>query len=261
MRRVVRGVQQARDARYSLLRGYFHGRDDEEDMLERDSVRLRSISLGAQASSVGRRLGALGLAQMGVEVTAVRRRGIRAFDPQDDTVLEPGDIACRGAGHRRTEAAGRLGRSGALDPLDPLGRQLPGARATGTRRADRPVAAAACRGEGGVSTQPGGRSRSTAAASSERIGTRGSAGMRPSPCSIRYRRQHTRRKDEKFATSPRWAASSSYSRAISWLTLMPSRCASSASTSQNSFPAGCWWPRHAGAASATGIRRTPGWPG
>ncbi|AOY98592.1 potassium transporter [Cupriavidus sp. USMAHM13] len=92
MRRVVRGVQQARDARYSLLRGYFHGRDDEEDMLERDSVRLRSISLGAQASSVGRRLGALGLAQMGVEVTAVRRRGIRAFDPQDDTVLEPGDI-------------------------------------------------------------------------------------------------------------------------------------------------------------------------
>jgi len=92
MRRVVRGVQQARDARYSLLRGYFHGRDDEEDMVERDSVRLRSISLGMQASSVGRRLGALGLEQLGVEVTAVRRRGIRAFDPQTDTVLEPGDI-------------------------------------------------------------------------------------------------------------------------------------------------------------------------
>ena len=59
-------------------------------MLERDSVRLRSISLGAQASSVGRRLRWAGAD--GVEVTAVRRRGIRAFDPQDDTVLEPGDI-------------------------------------------------------------------------------------------------------------------------------------------------------------------------
>ncbi|GAB7544421.1 monovalent cation:proton antiporter-2 (CPA2) family protein [Cupriavidus sp. CuC1] len=92
MRRVVRGVQEARDARYSLLRGYFHGRDDEEDMVERESVRLHSISLGPEATSVGRRLGALGLDRIGVEVTAVRRRGIRAFDPEPDTVLEPGDI-------------------------------------------------------------------------------------------------------------------------------------------------------------------------
>lgn len=92
MRRVVRGVQQARDARYSLLRGYFHGRDDEEDMIERDSVRLHSLSLGLDATAVGRRLGTLGLEHIGVEVTAVRRRGIRAFDPQPDTVLEPGDI-------------------------------------------------------------------------------------------------------------------------------------------------------------------------
>ncbi len=92
MRRVVRGVQEARDARYSLLRGYFHGRDDEEDMVERESVRLHSISLGPEATSVGRRLGALGLDIIGVEVTAVRRRGIRAFDPEPDTVLEPGDI-------------------------------------------------------------------------------------------------------------------------------------------------------------------------
>lgn len=92
MRRVVRGVQQARDARYSLLRGYFHGRDDEEDMIERDTVRLHSVSLGAEHTAVGRRLGALGLERIGVEVTAVRRRGIRAFDPQPETVLEPGDI-------------------------------------------------------------------------------------------------------------------------------------------------------------------------
>lgn len=92
MRRVVRGVQQARDARYRLLRGYFHGRDDEEDMIERESVRLHSLSLGPDATAVGRRLGTLGLEHIGVEVTAVRRRGIRAFDPQPDTVLEPGDI-------------------------------------------------------------------------------------------------------------------------------------------------------------------------
>ena len=44
------------------------------------------------ALALGRRLGALGLERIGVEVTAVRRRGIRAFDPEPDTVLEPGDI-------------------------------------------------------------------------------------------------------------------------------------------------------------------------
>lgn len=92
MRRVVRKVQEARDARYSLLRGYFHGRDDDDDMVERDSVRLHSVSLDAGATAVGRRLGALGLDRIGVEVTAVRRRGIRAFDPQPETVLEPNDI-------------------------------------------------------------------------------------------------------------------------------------------------------------------------
>ncbi len=92
MRHVLRGVQEARDARYSLLRGYFHGRDDEEDMVERDTVRLHSVSLGPAATAVGRRLGALGLERIGAEVTAVRRRGIRAFDPEPDTVLEAGDI-------------------------------------------------------------------------------------------------------------------------------------------------------------------------
>lgn len=92
MRRVVRGVQQARDARYSLLRGYFHGRDDDDDMVERDAVRLHSVSLDPASTAVGRQLGALGLDHMGVQVTAVRRHGIRAFDPQPDTILQPGDI-------------------------------------------------------------------------------------------------------------------------------------------------------------------------
>lgn len=109
MRRVVRGVQEARDARYSLLRGYFHGRDDDDDMVERDSVRLQSVSLRPDSSSVGRRLGDLGLEQIGVEVTAVRRRGIRAFDPEPDTVLEPGDIlVLRGAPEALEAAEQRL---------------------------------------------------------------------------------------------------------------------------------------------------------
>lgn len=61
-------------------------------MIERESVRLHAVSLGAEHTAVGRRLGALALERIGVEVTAVRRRGIPAFDPQPETVLEPGDI-------------------------------------------------------------------------------------------------------------------------------------------------------------------------
>lgn len=105
MRRVVRGVQQARDARYSLLRGYFHGRDDDDDMVERDAIRLHAVSLDAGATAVGRRLGSLGLEHIGVQVTAVRRRGIRAFDPQPDTVLEPGDIVVLRGAQEALEAA------------------------------------------------------------------------------------------------------------------------------------------------------------
>jgi CPA2 family monovalent cation:H+ antiporter-2 len=111
MRRVVRGVQEARDARYSLLRGYFHGRDDDDDMVERDAVRLHSVSLATDATAVGQRLGSLGLDKLGVEVTAVRRRGIRAFDPEPDTVFEPGDIVVlRGAPEGLEAAEQRMTR-------------------------------------------------------------------------------------------------------------------------------------------------------
>ena len=92
LRRVVRRVQETRDARYSLLRGYFHGQDDEEDMLERDAVRLHSVPLTKGSPAIGRKLGTMGLETFKTSVTAIRRQGIRALDPDPDTVLELGDI-------------------------------------------------------------------------------------------------------------------------------------------------------------------------
>lgn len=92
LRRVVRRAQEMRDARYSLLRGYFHGQDDEEDMLERDAVRLHSVPLAKGSPAIGRKLGTMGLETFKTSVTAIRRQGIRALDPDPDTVLEQGDI-------------------------------------------------------------------------------------------------------------------------------------------------------------------------
>ena len=59
MRRVLRVVQQQRDARYGLLRGFFHGADD-DTVAELDHARLLSVTLPAGSGSINRTLGELG---------------------------------------------------------------------------------------------------------------------------------------------------------------------------------------------------------
>ena len=90
MARVIRLQRDARDARYRLLRGYFHGADD-DTVLELDQARLRSVTLPAAAAAVGERLGDLALHAVGVQVVSVRERegGVREAD--DGCVLAVGD--------------------------------------------------------------------------------------------------------------------------------------------------------------------------
>lgn len=96
--RVVKRVREARDTRYRLLRGYFHGADDPAEFDHQAHVRLHSVPIEPGAAAVGRRLGDLGLTEVGAEVTAVRRRGIRGADPSADLVLQAGDVlVLRGA--------------------------------------------------------------------------------------------------------------------------------------------------------------------
>jgi CPA2 family monovalent cation:H+ antiporter-2 len=91
--RVVRRVQKARDSRYRFLRGYFHGADDRVDFDDDDAhARLHSVAIEEGTAAVGRSLGALGLAELGTEVTAVRRRGIRGADPTPELLLQAGDV-------------------------------------------------------------------------------------------------------------------------------------------------------------------------
>jgi CPA2 family monovalent cation:H+ antiporter-2 len=90
--RVVRRVQKARDSRYRFLRGYFHGADDHVDFDDEAHARLHSVAIERDAAVVGRPLGELGLTELGAEVTAVRRRGIRGADPTADLVLQAGDV-------------------------------------------------------------------------------------------------------------------------------------------------------------------------
>lgn len=92
LQRVVKRVREARDSRYRLLRGYFHGADDPPEFDDETQERLHSVPIDGDAAAVGRKIGDLQLATLGAEVTAVRRRGIRGADPSADLVLEEGDV-------------------------------------------------------------------------------------------------------------------------------------------------------------------------
>jgi CPA2 family monovalent cation:H+ antiporter-2 len=90
MRRVLRLVQQQRDARYGLLRGYFHGADDDTvDELEHE--RLLSVTLPSVSASVGRPLADATRAVDGVSVVSVRRASGSVTSPDPALVLAPGD--------------------------------------------------------------------------------------------------------------------------------------------------------------------------
>ncbi len=91
MRRVIRVVQDQRDARYNLLRGYFHGADD-DTALERDQERLATVTLSLTARCTGKPLGNLALHAVGVKVLTLRRHNGKAQEaPDDATILGVGD--------------------------------------------------------------------------------------------------------------------------------------------------------------------------
>ncbi len=108
LRRVVHRVQEARDERYASLRGYFHGAGDRSDDPEHMYVRLHTVTLRDDAGAVGKRIEELQLADVGAEVTAVRR-GKQRLESSDQTVLNAGDVVVlRGSGDAVTRAEGRL---------------------------------------------------------------------------------------------------------------------------------------------------------
>jgi len=90
MRRVLRTVQDQRDARYGLLRGYFHGSDD-DTVAELEQARLNTVTLPLGTPWAGRPLADAALHAMGVEVMSVRRADGRSLPLQPEPVLAAGD--------------------------------------------------------------------------------------------------------------------------------------------------------------------------
>ena len=90
MRRVIRLVQDQRDARYNLLRGYFRGADD-DTFNERDEERLTTVTLPLGTAPIGQPLGLLALNAVGVRVVSLRRGNGKTLTADDALVLEGGD--------------------------------------------------------------------------------------------------------------------------------------------------------------------------
>jgi CPA2 family monovalent cation:H+ antiporter-2 len=91
--RVLKRIRQTRSQRYSLLRGFYRGMSDRDyDEDDEHQPRLHSVLLAQGAAGIGRTLDTLNLEELGCEVSAIRRRGIRALEPAPETVLEEGDV-------------------------------------------------------------------------------------------------------------------------------------------------------------------------
>ena len=90
MRRVIRIARDARDARYGLLRGYFHGADD-DTVEELQQARLASVTLPAGASCLGQPLAEQALGVVGVQVVSLRPASGPVRPANDGALLCAGD--------------------------------------------------------------------------------------------------------------------------------------------------------------------------
>ena len=111
MRRVIRIARDARDARYGLLRGYFHGADD-DTVEELQQARLQSVTLPEAARCLGQTLGDAGAAcgrrQRGVGAPGAAGGDRAAAGPRAGRRRHAGAVgAARAAGAGRGEAAAR----------------------------------------------------------------------------------------------------------------------------------------------------------
>ena len=90
IRKVIRIVQDQRDARYNLLRGYFHGADD-NSVDEIHHERLCTVSIPPLGRYIGQCIQTLELEGLGVRIVSMRRNSGKAVEVYPATVFEEGD--------------------------------------------------------------------------------------------------------------------------------------------------------------------------
>ncbi|HYC35709.1 MAG TPA: monovalent cation:proton antiporter-2 (CPA2) family protein [Usitatibacter sp.] len=91
LNRVLRRLREVREERYHIMRGFFPGATDEE-AADAEQARLRTLVVGASSACVGKTVGSANLPALGVQLTALRRTGMREVNPGADMRFEEGDV-------------------------------------------------------------------------------------------------------------------------------------------------------------------------
>jgi CPA2 family monovalent cation:H+ antiporter-2 len=108
MRRVIRIVQDQRDARYNLLRGYFHGADD-HSVDEGGQERLCNINLVSGSFAIGKQQSYLASLTPDVRWVNIRHHSGRNISPVTDPLIEAGDtVVLSGKADSLAKAEARL---------------------------------------------------------------------------------------------------------------------------------------------------------
>jgi CPA2 family monovalent cation:H+ antiporter-2 len=93
--RVIRQIQETRAKRYSMFSGYFRtapDADEEGEATDRLQQRFQNVMLNAGDAAVGKHLREIKLADLNIEVNAVRRHNVEGSQPSGDMVLRAGDV-------------------------------------------------------------------------------------------------------------------------------------------------------------------------
>jgi len=93
LNKVIRRIQESRARRYSMFSGFFRATADEVgETTESLQPRFQSVLLNERDAAVGQTLDEANLAELEVEVNAVRRHNVRGNQPAGDMVLQAGDV-------------------------------------------------------------------------------------------------------------------------------------------------------------------------
>ncbi|WP_028448726.1 monovalent cation:proton antiporter family protein [Chitinibacter tainanensis] len=92
LNKVVRRIREVREARYSMIRGFYRGTHEDNEESDRQQARLHTIQLTQNAFGIGHQLKELDFAGIEVEVRSIRRKNSAPIVPDDDFQLNSGDV-------------------------------------------------------------------------------------------------------------------------------------------------------------------------
>jgi CPA2 family monovalent cation:H+ antiporter-2 len=93
LNRVLARLRQVRGERYQLMRGFYPGATDTDDAeFDGHQSRMQSLLIDKGASSVGKTIESLRMEELGIQLVALRRNGVRETKLQADLRLQSGDV-------------------------------------------------------------------------------------------------------------------------------------------------------------------------